>query len=172
MSAEDFIDSIPGLTPEEKTYRDFSRLLSDPKGFDAAMEEFIGMFDREIFDVFVCSESYGGMFATALARKLGKTVVPVRYEGGFPGTAVSEPCVNSKGSTKLEMRPKCILPGTKAVILADVLATGRTTAAMIRLVESQGGEVVRIGYIAELTEHGARKNKVLKGYPFECLATF
>ena len=70
------------------------------------------------------------------------------------------------------MRPKCILPGTKAVILADVLATGRTTAAMIRLVESQGGEVVRIGYIAELTEHGARKNKVLKGYPFECLATF
>lgn len=172
MEAKDFIDSIPGIAPEEKTYRDFSRLFSDPKGFEAAMGEFMGMFDREIFDVFVCSESYGGMFAAALAQKLGKTVVPVRYEGGFPGTSVSEPCVNSKGNTRLEMRPKCILPGTKVVILADVLATGRTTAAMIRLVENQGGEVVRIGYIAELTEYEARKNKVLKGYPFECLATF
>ncbi len=172
MAAQDFIDSIPGISPEDHTYRDFSRLFSDPKGFEAAMEEFVGMFDREIFDAFVCSESYGGMFAAALAQRLGKTVIPVRYEGGFPGTAVSERCINSKGNTKLEMRPKCILPGTKVVILADVLATGRTTAAMIRLVENQGGKVVRIGYIAELTEYEARKNKVLKGYPFECLATF
>ena len=63
-------------------------------------------------------------------------------------------------------------PGTRVVIMADVLATGKTTSSMIRLVESQGGTVVRIGYIAELADHGARKNKVLKGYPFECLATY
>ena len=172
MAAADYICPVPGIVPDEKTYYDFTRLLADRNGFEEAMKEFLGMFDREVFDAFVCSESFAGMFATALAQKLGKAVVTVRTEGGFPGTVVSERCVNSSGSSRIEMRPGCVRPGMKVIVMGDVLATGRTTSAMIRLVENQGGKVIRVGYIAELTEYGARKNRVLKRYPFECLAAF
>ena len=153
-------------------YRDFTDLFAGKEGFKTAMSGFMDMFDREIFDAVVCSESYGGMFGTALAARLGKTVIPVRYGGGFPERTVSVECVNSRGTGTMEMPAGCIRPGMKTIIIADVLATGRTTKAMIDLVEKQGGKVVRIGYIAELEKYGAREKKVLKGYPFECLAAF
>ena len=169
---EEDIDAFPERASDGRTYYDFTRLLSDKDGFEAAMKGFKGMFDREVFDAFVSTESYAGMFAGALSQMLGKPLIPVKYEGGFPGTVVSEACPKTSGCTRVEMRPRCIAPGTRVVIMADVLATGKTTSSMIRLIESQGGTVVRIGYIAELADHGARKNKVLKGYPFECLATY
>ena len=149
-------------------YYELSPLLSDKCAFDAAMKGFMDMFDREVFDAVVCTESYGGMFGTALARTLGKPVVTVRYKGGFPGDTIC----GDAGDKVLEMPWDRIKQGMKVVVICDVLATGRSTAAIIRMVERMGGTVLRVGYIAELSSFGARKNKVLKGYPFEALLEF
>jgi adenine phosphoribosyltransferase len=108
------------------------------------------------------------MFGTAVARALKKPVITVRYKGGFPGETVFE----DAGDKVLEMPADKVKKGMKVVIMCDVLATGRSTAAMVRMVERMGGKVVRIGYIAELTSFGARKSKILKGYPFEALLEY
>ena len=141
-------------------YYELSPLLSDKCAFDAAMKGFMDMFDREVFDAVVCTESYGGMF--------GKPVVTVRYKGGFPGDTIC----GDAGDKVLEMPWDRIRQGMKVVVICDVLATGRSTAAIIRMVERMGGTVLRIGYIAVLSSFGARKNKVLKGYPFEALLEY
>ncbi|MBO4568408.1 MAG: adenine phosphoribosyltransferase [Candidatus Methanomethylophilaceae archaeon] len=163
-----YVKSVKDFPDPGDDYKEFSSLLSDKCAFDMAMEGFIGMFDREIFDAVVCTESYGGMFGTAVAMALKKPVITVRYKGGFPGETVFE----DAGDKVLEMPADKVKRGMKVVIMCDVLATGRSTAAMIRMVERMGGKVVRIGYIAELTSFGARKSKILKGYPFEALLEY
>ncbi|MBR6204091.1 MAG: hypothetical protein IKQ60_03380 [Candidatus Methanomethylophilaceae archaeon] len=82
---EEYIDAFPERASDGRTYYDFTRLLSDKDGFEAAMKGFKGMFDREVFDAFVSTESYAGMFAGALSQMLGKPLIPVKYEGGSPG---------------------------------------------------------------------------------------
>ncbi len=164
----DYVKRYENYPDAGDVYYEFSSLLSDKCAFDMAMAGFMGMFDREVFDAVVCTESYGGMFGAAVARALKKPVVTVRYKGGFPGDTIC----GDAGDKVLEMPADKIRDGMKVVIICDVLATGKSTAAMIRMVERMGGTVIRVGYIAELTSFGARKSKILKGYPFEALLEY
>jgi len=169
LDASEFIRAVPDAPAEGEVYYDLSPLLTDADGFATAVAGFVDMFDREIFDAVVCTSSYAGMIGTAVAEKLGKPVVP----------ATSEPSPVPCDSLPVEGKDACVrIPagsvreGMKVVIIADVLATGRTTKALIGLVEKLGGKVVRIGYIAEISKYGARKAKVLRGYPFEGLVAY
>ena len=170
MGAEDFVRAVPDCPEKGETYYDFSRLLTDREGFDTAMAGLMEMFDREVFDAVLCTSSYGGMLGAAMAQKLGRTIIPVRDEGSVPGPCETFP-VEGK-DRGVQVPEGSIRKGMKLILMADVLATGRTTKAIIGLAERSGAEVIRIGYIAELSEYGARKSKSLRGYPFESLTIY
>ena len=117
-------------------------ILADEGTFKEAMDGLMGMFDREIFDRILTNNSVAGMLATALADKLHTTVL---LDDGK------------------------ISKGEKVVIIADSLGNGVELKSIVDFIESRGAEVIRIGCIVEKESEGARKSKILRGYPFEAL---
>ena len=104
----------------------------------------MGMFDREIFDCIVTCKGTSSMFAAIMADRLNSSVL-----------------IGTEGIAK----------GTKVIVIMDELRSGECAKKLITGIEAKGGEVIRIGFISEIVSEGARKNKILRGYPFEALVT-
>jgi len=160
---EDLVRTVQGFPSEGEVYRDLSGLMADPEVFSKLCETFTGMFDREIYDSIVFTGGYSGVLAGIISAKMGKPVIMAGYKGDIPGQVMEE---DADGKTVV-LSKDAIRPGMKVVIFCDVLDTGKASAALARLIEKAGGEVIRFGYIAEISEGGARKSKIIRKYPFE-----
>ena len=160
---EDLVRTVQGFPSEGEVYRDLSGLMADPEVFSKLCETFTGMFDREIYDSIVFTGGYSGVLAGIISAKMGKPVIMAGYKGDIPGQVMEE---DADGKTVV-LSKDAIRPGMKVVIFCDVLDTGKASAALARLIEKAGGEVIRFGYIAEILEGGARKSKIIRKYPFE-----
>ena len=122
------------------------------------------------FDVVVGPESRGFIFGVPVAYNLHKAFVPVRKKGKLPCETVSMEYDLEYGSAVIEMHKDSIKPGQKVVIIDDLMATGGTIEAIIKLVESLGGEVVKIVFLMEL--EGLEGRKKLKGYDVETVIAY
>lgn len=122
------------------------------------------------FDLIVGPESRGFIFGTPLAYILNKGFVPIRKKGKLPYNSIKVEYQLEYGTDILEMHEDAIKPGQKIVIVDDLLATGGTTEANIKLVEKLGGEVVGIVYFIELSFLNGRER--LKGYKIDSLVQF
>ena len=122
------------------------------------------------FDLIVGPESRGFIFGTPLAYVLNKGFVPIRKKGKLPYKSIKVEYQLEYGMDILEMHEDAIKPGQKVVIVDDLLATGGTTEANIKLVEKLGGEVVGIVYFIELSFLNGREK--LKGYKVNSLVQF
>ena len=147
---EDYVRSIPDFPEEGIIFRDVTSILEDADGLQLAIDliqEKIG--DLE-FDVVVGPESRGFIFGVPVAYNLHKSFVPVRKKGKLPCETVSMEYELEYGSAVIEMHKDSIKPGQKVVIIDDLMATGGTIEAIVKLVESLGGEVVKIVFLMEL----------------------
>ena len=113
-------------------------------------------------DVVVGLESRGFIFGMPVAYNLHKPFVPVRKKGKLPCETVSASYDLEYGSAEIEMHKDSIKPGQKVVIIDDLIATGGTVEAAVRLVEELGGVVVKIVFLMEL--EGLKGREKLKGY--------
>lgn len=141
---------IPDFPEEGIIFRDVTSILEDADGLQLAIDliqEKIG--DLE-FDVVVGPESRGFIFGVPVAYNLHKSFVPVRKKGKLPCETVSMEYELEYGSAVIEMHKDSIKPGQKVVIIDDLMATGGTIEAIVKLVESLGGEVVKIVFLMEL----------------------
>ncbi len=150
---------------------DITTVLQDAEAFKCCMDKFSELAGQmEDFDIILGSESRGFIFGAPLAYKMGKGFVPVRKKGKLPYKTISAEYDLEYGKDILEIHADAIKPGQNVLIVDDLLATGGTADANIRLVEQLGGKVVGLVYFIELSMLNGREK--LKDYKVESIVEF
>lgn len=159
---EEYVVSIPDFPEPGIIFRDVTSILQDADGLHLAIDSILEMLNGVDYDVVVGPESRGFIFGVPIAYTERKGFVPVRKKGKLPRETISESYDLEYGSAEIEIHKDAITPGQKVVIVDDLIATGGTTEAIIKLIERLGGEVVKICFVMELA--GLNGRDKLKGY--------
>ena len=167
---EDYVRSIPDFPEPGIIFRDVTSILQDADGLHLAIDGLMDSLKDVEYDVVVGPESRGFIFGVPVAYEARKGFIPVRKKGKLPGEVISEKYDLEYGSAVIEMHKDAIKPGQKVAIVDDLIATGGTTEAIIKLVEQLGGEVVRICFVMELA--GLKGREKLAGYHVDSLITY
>ena len=162
---EDYVTSIPDFPEPGIIFRDITTILQDGEGLHQAVDQLIAMTDGLDFDLVVGPESRGFIFGVPVAYALRKGFVPVRKKGKLPRETISASYELEYGTAEIEIHKDAIKPGQKVVIVDDLIATGGTTEAIIRLINELGGQVVKICFVMELA--GLKGRERLKVYPVD-----
>lgn len=167
----DYVTEIPDFPKPGVLFRDVTTILNDPKGFELAIEGLITLAkEAGDFDLVAGTESRGFLFGTPVAYALGKGFVPVRKKGKLPRETISEEYDLEYGTAELEVHTDSISPGQRVLIIDDLLATGGTAEATVKLIERLGGTIVRICFVMELA--GLEGRKKLEGQKVESLIRY
>ena len=167
---EDYVRSIPDFPEEGIIFRDITTVLQDADGLQLAIDGIQKSLDGVEFDVVVGPESRGFIFGVPIAYNLHKAFVPVRKKGKLPCETISMEYDLEYGSAVIEIHKDAIKPGQKVVIVDDLIATGGTIEAIIKLIEQLGGEVVKICFVMELA--GLKGRERLAGYEISSVVTY
>ncbi len=159
---EDYVRSIPDFPEKGIIFRDITSVIQSPEGLKLAIDGINESLKDVDYDVVVGPESRGFIFGVPVAYVNGKGFVPVRKKGKLPCETISEDYSLEYGTATIEMHKDAIVPGQKVVIVDDLIATGGTTEAIIKLIERLGGEVVKIVFLIEL--EGLNGREKLAGY--------
>ncbi|MBP3338200.1 MAG: adenine phosphoribosyltransferase [Lachnospiraceae bacterium] len=147
---EEYIRSIPDFPEKGIIFRDVTTVLQDADGLHLAVDLMQDKVKDLDFDVVVGPESRGFIFGTPIAYNLRKPFVPVRKKGKLPCETVEVSYDLEYGSATIEMHKDSIKPGQKILIVDDLIATGGTIEAIIKLVKQLGAEVVGAVFLVEL----------------------
>ena len=167
---EEYVRSIPDFPEEGIIFRDVTSILEDAEGLHLAIDLMQEKLKGVDFDVVVGPESRGFIFGVPLAYNLGKAFIPVRKKGKLPCETVEIEYDLEYGSAVIEMHKNSIKPGQKVVIIDDLMATGGTIEAIVKLVERLGGSVEKIVFLMEL--EGLEGRKKLEGYDVETVIAY
>ena len=167
---EEYVRSIPDFPEPGIIFRDITTILQDPDGLHLAIQSMQDKLKDTEFDVVVGTESRGFIFGVPIAYNLHKAFVPVRKKGKLPCETVSMEYDLEYGSAVIEMHKDSIKPGQKVVLVDDLVATGGTIEAAIKLVEELGGVVVKVVFLMELA--GLKGRERLKGYEVESVLCY
>ena len=167
---EDYVVTIPDFPEPGIMFRDVTSILQDAEGLRLAVDSLREMLKGLEYDVVVGPESRGFIFGVPVAYAEHKAFVPVRKKGKLPRETVSAEYALEYGTAEIEMHRDSIRPGQKVVIVDDLIATGGTSEAMIRLIEELGGEVVKLCFVMELA--GLKGRECLAGYPVDAAIVY
>ena len=167
---EDYVRSIPDFPEPGIIFRDVTTILQDPDGLKLAVDQLRDMVRDLDYDLVVGPESRGFIFGVPVAYSEKKGFVPVRKKGKLPREVISEDYELEYGTATIEIHKDAIKPGQKVVIVDDLIATGGTTQAIIRLIERLGGEVVKVCFVMELA--GLKGREKLEGYDIESVIIY
>lgn len=167
---EAYVRSIPDFPEKGIIFRDVTSILEDAEGLRLAIDLMQKKLADVEFDVVVGPESRGFIFGVPIAYNMQKSFVPVRKKGKLPCETVSIQYELEYGSAEIEMHKNSIKPGQKVVVVDDLMATGGTMEAILKLVEGMGGEVVKVICLMELA--GLEGRKRLEGYDLEAVITY
>ena len=162
---EDYVRSIPDFPEPGIIFRDVTSVLQDADGLHMAIDEMQKLLEGLEFDVLAGAESRGFIFGMPIAYNLHKPFILVRKEGKLPCETIKGSYELEYGTATIEMHKDAIRPGQRVVIVDDLIATGGTTEAMIRLIEGMGGVVVGVVVLIELA--GLKGRERLQGYRLE-----
>lgn len=150
------IRDVPDFPETGIMFRDITTLLANPELFRLTIEEMARPFRDERIDKVVVIESRGFIFGTPIAYLLGAGVVPVRKPGKLPAATFAEEYSLEYGMDSLEIHQDAIHDHERVLIVDDLLATGGTVEATIRLVKRFGGEIAGVSVLAELVALNGR----------------
>ncbi|MGE5620665.1 MAG: adenine phosphoribosyltransferase [Sphingomonadaceae bacterium] len=162
MKLEEKIRDVPDFPVKGVLFKDITTLLKDPDAYHQAIDVMYNRYKDLKIDAVVGMESRGFIFAAPLAYLLGAGLIPVRKLGKLPAETVRCEYSLEYGTNTLEMHKDAIQPGQRVLVVDDLLATGGTTVATVKLVEMLGGVVVGLAFLIELTFLRGRER--LKGY--------
>jgi adenine phosphoribosyltransferase len=154
---ESYIRDVPDFPKKGILFKDITPLLQDPKGLDLAVSGLAQLVDPKSFDIVVGIESRGFIFGTAVAHHLKKGFVPIRKPGKLPWKTASESYQLEYGNDRIEIHTDALRPGQGALVVDDLLATGGTMEAALKLVRRIGGRAVACAFVIELGFLGGRK---------------
>ena len=173
MSAKNWRDqirTIPDFPETGVLFRDITTLLKNGPAFSEMINELAEKMSIYKPDLVVGPESRGFIMGSAVAFKLGCGFVPVRKPGKLPAEVLRHEYKLEYGTDTLEIHQDSITKGQRVIIVDDLLATGGTAGATVKMIEALGGEVVALGFLIELTYLNGREH--LKGYPIETLIEY
>ena len=162
MELKTYIRDIPDFPEPGIMFRDITPLLKDVGAFKYVIDRLLERFQDSRPDVIVAIESRGFLFGAPLAYKMGIPMVPARKPGKLPAVTYRAEYTLEYGKSSMEIHRDGVDPGQRVLLLDDLLATGGTLEASVKLVEMSGGVVQDIGAILELTALGGRCR--LEGY--------
>ena len=150
MDLKQYIRNVPDFPKKGIVFRDITTLLQNPEAFRYTIDQFYNHFKTKKIDAVVGIESRGFIFAAPLAYKLGCKFSIVRKKGKLPYKVVSEEYDLEYGKDKIEMHKDGIKKGDNVLFIDDLIATGGTMLAAMRLVEKLGGKVENLGFVISL----------------------
>ena len=162
MDLSEKVRVIEDFPKEGISFKDITTLISDGEALKEAVDKMAEFFKDKNIDLVVGPEARGFIFGVPVAYALGAGFVPVRKPGKLPADTVKVEYDLEYGSDILEIHKDAIKPGSRVAIVDDLLATGGTIAAVTKLVEQVGGEVVGLSFAIELEELKGREK--LKDY--------
>jgi adenine phosphoribosyltransferase len=151
-----FVRDVPDFPEPGIVFRDITPLLASPLAFQLAVAEMAKPFRDLHFQKVLGIEARGFMFGAALARELSVGFVPMRKPGKLPRETVKVSYGLEYGKDSLELHRDALEPGENVLIADDVLATGGTAEAAVRLVEQLGGRVAGLSFLIELESLAGR----------------
>ncbi len=151
------IRAVPDFPKPGILFRDITPLLADPAALGEAIDRLIEPWRGERIDAIAAIEARGLLFAAPAALALGVGVIPVRKPGKLPAATIAHEYDLEYGRDRLEMHSGVLAEKARVLVIDDVLATGGTAAACMRLVEVAGGEVVGAAFLVEIEPLGGRE---------------
>jgi adenine phosphoribosyltransferase len=167
---EEYVRSIPDFPEPGIIFRDVTSILQDADGLKLSIDLMQEKLEGVDFDVVAGTESRGFIFGVPVAYNMHKSFVPVRKKGKLPCETVSMKYDLEYGTAEIEIHKDAIKPGQKVVVIDDLIATGGTIEAAIKLIEQLGGEVVKVIFLMELAGLNGRKR--LEGYDVESVICY
>lgn len=167
---EDYVISIPDFPEPGIIFRDVTGILQHADGLKMAVDGLVEKLKDIDFDLIVGPESRGFIFGVPVAYALNKPFIPIRKKGKLPRKTISESYDLEYGKATVEIHEDAIKPGQKVVVIDDLMATGGTMEANIKLIERLGGEVVKIGFVMELAGLNGRER--LSKYDIDSLIIY
>ena len=164
------IREVPDFPKPGINFYDITTLLKQPEGFRQVIDALTAEFEGERVDTVIGIEARGFIFAPAMAYKLGAGFVPARKPGKLPSECATVSYDLEYGQDALQMHRDAVGEGHRVVIADDLLATGGTAAAVVRLVEQLGGQVVGLAFVVELEFLPGRQK--LQGYDVRSLLKY
>jgi len=171
-TVRDYIRTIPDFPQAGIMFRDVTTLFADPRGFRMAIDQMLHPYAGEPIDKVAGLEARGFILGGAIAHQLSVGFVPVRKKGKLPGPTIAEDYILEYGTATVEVHDDAILPGERVLIVDDLLATGGTAEAGIRLIERLGGEITGCAFIIDLPDLGGRKRLEGLGMAVHALCEF
>lgn len=157
------IRDIPDFPKKGIVFKDITPVLAEPELFALAVDTLAGRHTRSRIEQVCVVESRGFLFGSAVAYRLGAGLVPIRKKGKLPHQTLEAAYDLEYGTATLQIHVDALQPGTRVLLIDDLLATGGTAKASAHLIEQLGGKIVEIQFLIELAFlHGRDK---LKGYP-------
>lgn len=148
------VRTIPDFPKPGILFRDVSTLLLDGKGFRTAIDRLIATFDPAEVDLIAGVEARGFIVASALSYALSKGKIMLRKSGKLPGVAVGIDYALEYGSDRIEMHVGAVAPGTRVLLVDDLIATGGTALAGVKLLRGEGALVHDARFLVDLPDLG------------------
>lgn len=170
MELKDYIRNIKDYPKEGILFRDITTLLKDKDAFKLAIDKMAEQVKDKKIDLIVGAESRGFLIGSALAYKMNCGFIPVRKKGKLPYKTISEEYALEYGTDTLFMHEDAVKKGDNVLVVDDLIATGGTALAMIKMVERLGGNVIGSSFLIELEELNGRKE--IEKYPVNVLIKY
>ena len=156
-TVKDSIRTIVDFPHEGIMFRDVTTLFADPRGFRMCIDQMLHPYAGQPIDKVVGLEARGFILGGAIAHQLGTGFVPVRKKGKLPGNTISQDYKLEYGEAIVEIHDDAIEAGERILVVDDLLATGGTAEAGIKLIERLGGDIIGCSFIVDLPDLGGRK---------------
>ncbi len=171
-TVRDYIRTIVDFPHEGILFRDVTTLFADPRGFRMAVDQLLAPYAGMRIDKVAGLEARGFILGGAVAHQLSTGFVPIRKKGKLPGPTISESYTLEYGEAVIEMHDDALQPGETVLVVDDLLATGGTAGAGIRLIERLGAEVVGCAFVVDLPDLGGRRRLEAMGMEVHALCAF
>jgi len=167
---ESYIRDVPDFPRKGILFKDITPLLQSAEGLDLAITGLSQLIDPSSFEIVVGIESRGFIFAAPVALALDAGFSLARKSGRLPGVTLAASYALEYGNAEIELQRDAVAAGQRVLLVDDVIATGGTAAATVRLVRELGGIVVGACFLIELAFLNGRK--ALEGVPVEAVLRF
>lgn len=172
MPIKSRIRTVPHYPKQGVMFRDITTLLKDPVGLRITINDLVNRYTGSRIDKIVAIESRGFIIGAALAFQLGVGFVPIRKKGKLPAETIGHDYDLEYGSDRIEMHVDAIAPGDRILLVDDLIATGGTAEAAVKLIEKMSGKIVECCFVIDLPDLGGRKRLERHGQKVFALCEF
>ena len=171
-TVQDYIRTIPDFPHEGIMFRDVTTLFQDPRGVRLAVDQLLAPFVGQSIDAVAGLEARGFILGGAVAHQLSRGFVPVRKKGKLPAATIEQAYKLEYGEAVVEIHDDAVSAGDRVLLVDDLLATGGTAEAGIKLIERLGAEVMGCAFVVDLPDLGGRAKLEAMGVPVHALCSY